>query len=252
MRVRAPTSSAMPAELLPQMESGPDEAAQTRWAALLLLLPTALVTLAGVALRVEQYLHGRSLWFDEALLALNVIHRPLQRLLTEPLAYQQGAPPGFLAIQRLVVAQFGSSERMLRLVPMVGGCLTLVVFARLAHRLLSRPAALLATALAAFSPFLVYYAAESKQYSTDVLFTVVILDLAVVLLLRRPGPLQACIFGMAGAVGGGLLASGGVGGRWCQPRGARRVYGQAGLGARWDGWLPGPRSGSAPSRPSTS
>jgi hypothetical protein len=76
-----------------------------------------------------------------------------------------------------------------------------VVFARLAHRLLSRPAALLATALAAFSPLLVHYTAESKQYSTDALFTVVILDLAVVQLLRRPQPLHACAFGMVGAVG---------------------------------------------------
>lgn len=85
--------------------------------------------------------------------------------------------------------------------PFLAGCLALVVFARLAHRLLSRPAALLATALAAFSPFLVYYTAESKQYSTDALFTVVILDLAAALLLRRLRPLRACSFGMAGAVG---------------------------------------------------
>jgi len=168
---------------------------------LLPLLPAALVALAGLALRVEQYLHGRSLWFDEALLDLNLIHRPLRRLLAEPLAYHQGAPPGFLIAQRLMVVLFGGSDRTLRLVPFLGGCLALVVFARLAHRLLSRPAALLATALAAFSPFLVYYAAESKQYSTDVLFTVVILDLAVVLLLRRPRPLHACAFGVAGAVG---------------------------------------------------
>ena len=100
-----------------------------------------------------------------------------------------------------MVVLFGGSDRALRLVPFLGGCLALLVFARLAHRLLSRPAALLATALAAFSPFLVYYTAESEQYSTDVLFTVVILDLAVVLLLRRPRPLHACAFGVAGAVG---------------------------------------------------
>ncbi|HEX8860081.1 MAG TPA: glycosyltransferase family 39 protein, partial [Actinomycetes bacterium] len=158
------------------------------------------VVLTGLALRVEQYLHGRSLWFDEALLALNVIHRPLRRLLAEPLTYAQAAPPGFLAAQRIVVALFGDEERTLRLVPFLGGCLALVVFAHLAHQLLSRPAALVATALAAFSPFLVYYAAESKQYSIDVLFTVVLLDLAVTL-LRRPGPLQAGIFGAAAAIG---------------------------------------------------
>jgi len=186
---------------LPHKETRPNHATAPRWAALLPLLPAALVALAGLALRVEQYLHGRSLWFDEALLALNVIHRPLRRLLAEPLAYQQGAPPGFLTAQRLVVVLFGGSERTLRLVPFLGGCLALVVFARLAHRVLSRPAALLATTLAAFSPFLVYYTAESKQYSTDVLFTVVILDLAVALLLRRPRPLHACALGMAGAVG---------------------------------------------------
>lgn len=200
MRARAPASSALPAELLPQNETRPNDATHLRWAALRPLLPAALVALAGLALRVEQYLHGRSLWFDEALLDLNVIHRPLRRLLAEPLAYQQGAPPGFLTAQRLVVALLGGDDRTLRLVPLLAGCLTLVVFAHLAHRLLSRPAALLATALAAFSPFLVYYSAESKQYSTDALFTVVLLDLAVALLASRPRPLRACAFGMAGAL----------------------------------------------------
>jgi hypothetical protein len=188
---------APPAELLAEREARPKHATHRRWSRWLPLL----VALTGLALRLEQYLHGRSLWFDEALVDLNVIHRPLRQLLAEPLAYQQAAPPGFLTAQRLVVALLGGSERSLRLVPFLGGCLALVVFARLAHRLLSRPAALVATALAAFSPFLVYYTAESKQYSTDVLFTVVILDLAVVLLLRRPRPLPACAFGVAGAVG---------------------------------------------------
>jgi hypothetical protein len=197
----APTPSAAAAELAPEKETTPDRAALPRRAALLPLLPAALLVLTGLALRVEQYLYGRSLWFDEANLALNVIHRPLRRLLVEPLAYVQAAPPGFLATQRLVVALFGDGERTLRLVPFLGGCLALVVFAHLAHRLLSRPAALVAIALAAFSPFLVYYAAESKQYSIDVLFTVVILDLAVALLLRRPAPLQAGIFGAAAAIG---------------------------------------------------
>ncbi len=162
-------------------------------------LPACLAVAMGLAIRVEQYLHQRALWFDEGLLALNIIHRPYRRLF-DPLAYHQGAPPGFLVAQRTAMHAFGGGEAALRLVPFLGGCLAVVVFAHLAHRVLSRPAALVATVLFALSPFLVYYSNEVQQYSTDALFTVLLLDLAAGLLLAPVRPRRAVGFGLAGAV----------------------------------------------------
>ena len=53
----------------------------------------------GAALRLWQYGAGASLWADEANMALNIVERPLGRLLG-PLDYRQVAPPGWLLLQR--------------------------------------------------------------------------------------------------------------------------------------------------------
>jgi hypothetical protein len=114
-------------------------------------LLAALLVALGVALRAEQYLHRRSLWFDEALLSLNIVHRFWSRLL-EPLAFHQGAPAGSW-LPSAPWSRCWGSEYALRLVPFVGGCPALVVFAHLAHQLASRAAALAATVLFGLSPF---------------------------------------------------------------------------------------------------
>jgi len=54
----------------------------------------------GVFLRLSQYLSHRSLWLDEAKLALNIVRRPMGVLLLQPLDSAQGAPIGFLAIEK--------------------------------------------------------------------------------------------------------------------------------------------------------
>ncbi len=57
------------------------------------------VLILGLGLRLAQYATGRSLWLDEALLALNIIHRPIGGLF-RVLDYHQGAPLGFLLLEK--------------------------------------------------------------------------------------------------------------------------------------------------------
>jgi hypothetical protein len=57
------------------------------------------VLILGLGLRLAQYA-GRSLWLDEALLALNIIHRPIGGLF-RVLDYHQGAPLGFLLLEKM-------------------------------------------------------------------------------------------------------------------------------------------------------
>ncbi len=45
----------------------------------------------GVLLAFTQFIYNRSLWLDEAMLALNIIHSNSQELL-KPLTYRQAAP----------------------------------------------------------------------------------------------------------------------------------------------------------------
>jgi len=132
------------------------------------------VLAAGVAARVATYVSNRSLWLDEAMLALNIDQRSFAGL-TGSLDFNQAAPLGFLWLEKLVVTVFGPSEFALRVWPLLASVLTLFLFARISRRLLRPQAALFAIALMSLSTSLVYYAAEVKQYAFDVLLATVIL-----------------------------------------------------------------------------
>jgi hypothetical protein len=81
----------------------------------------------GALLRLVQYLRNRSLWLDESSLALNILHRSYSGLL-EPLDYHQGAPVGFLMLEKLAVRSLGAGEYALRLAPLVAGLVSLFLF----------------------------------------------------------------------------------------------------------------------------
>lgn len=169
-----------------------------------IVLATSLI--AGVGLRLLQYLANRSLWLDEALLSSSILNRPFAGLL-EPLDYTQTAPAGFLFAEKLATEALGTSEYALRLVPLLAGLLSLGLFHGVARRYVRRSAVPLAVALFALSPFLIYYSSEVKQYSLDVLVSVVILRLAAD--LERRG----CSRGRIGA----LMAVGTVAVWFSQP-----------------------------------
>ena len=78
------------------------------------------IIILGIILRLIQYISNRSLWFDEAMLALNIIDRSFLELF-KPLSYDQGAPIGFLILQKLAVQIFNNSEYALRLLPLIFG-----------------------------------------------------------------------------------------------------------------------------------
>jgi hypothetical protein len=137
--------------------------------------------LLGLALRVVQYAANRSLWFDEAMLALNILHRSAAGL-TATLDFNQVAPIGFLQTEKLATHAFGASELALRLFPLLLGLASVPLFAFLAMRVLAPAAAALATVVFACAPGAVYYSSEVKQYSGDLAVGVTLLALALVLL----------------------------------------------------------------------
>jgi hypothetical protein len=145
----------------------------------------ALLLLLGAALRLRQYLSGRSLWADEAMLALNIVSRSFGRLF-RPLDYDQGAPIGFLLVEKLFNVILGKHELALRLFPLLAGLLSLWLFYRLSMRLTSGAGLLVALALFAFNPRLIYYSSEVKQYILDVAVALALLLIAAPALSASP------------------------------------------------------------------
>ena len=128
------------------------------------LTPAAVAL--GAVLRTREWLHGKSLWLDELTVTENLVDRGFRGLL-QPLSHDQGGPVGWLWAERAAIRVFGVHELSLRLVPFLGSLLALAVFPFVARRLTGPVAAPIATFLIATSPALIYYAAETKQYSTD-------------------------------------------------------------------------------------
>jgi hypothetical protein len=138
------------------------------------------VGLIGAALRLREYVADRSLWLDESFLALDLIRNGVPSLLGH-LDFNQGAAPGFLLVEKGIEV-VDRSEAALRLPSLVFGLATVALAWRVARRVCSPAAALIAYALVAFSPALVYYSSELKQYAGDtacgLAVTLVALELA--------------------------------------------------------------------------
>jgi hypothetical protein len=140
-----------------------------------------LLFLAGILLRLRQYLTGRSLWVDEAMLALNIVNRNFGGLF-KPLDYDQGTPLGFLLTEKMFNLFLGRSEYALRLFPLLLGILSIWLFYLLLKRVTAGAGLIAALALFVFNPRLIYYSSEVKQYIVDVAVTLVLLLVAAPLL----------------------------------------------------------------------
>jgi hypothetical protein len=162
-------------------------------------LAVAGLVLLGLALRLRQYLSGRSLWLDEAMLALNMIERSFAGLL-RPLDYEQGAPLGFLLAEKLVITLLGNNELSLRLIPFMAGCAALLLFALLLRQVTGKAGAFTALALFAAGTHLIYYASEVKQYSSDVFIALLLMWLAARHIQAATQGRDFMILGLVGAL----------------------------------------------------
>src|SRR6266516_5742214 len=167
-------------------------------------LAAAMVVL-GVVVRVRQYAFRRSLWLDEAMVALNIGSRGFRGLL-RPLALNQAAPVGWLWLEHGLVRLFGNNEYSQRLVSLLAGIGVLVLLWHVARQLLPRWLVPVVLLLAATSPSLIRYSNEAKQYESDAFAGLVLLATALPLLpgagreQERPSWRSFLLWGGLGAV----------------------------------------------------
>ena len=124
----------------------------------------ALLGLVLVGFLVRLWpLDFQSLWRDEVDV-LRFAARPLPELLRD-LTRAEHNGPLYYVLMRGWLELAGSSEFALRFISLCGGVLSIALVWGVAHPLIGRRAALLATLLAALSPYLVWYAQDAKMYA---------------------------------------------------------------------------------------
>jgi len=178
----------------------------------------------GVLARFLEYQDNRLLYQDEYALLDNLVKLEVLDLHTT-LTREQLAPPGFLIAERLLVRLPLLDHRWSgRFLPFACAIASMVLFPRIARRALTPGAVPLAVGLFALGYWLIYYAAEMKQYSTDLLLILVALDLALDL---RPAGTSPGRSPRAAGVG---LAALGIAGVWFS---YPLVFMLAGVGLYW-------------------
>jgi 4-amino-4-deoxy-L-arabinose transferase-like glycosyltransferase len=153
------------------------------FAAPALLAVAALVGL-GAALRFYGLAH-QGFWFDEANTAQLVRFSPGQMLGLLP--QSESTPPLYYCVAWVWARIFGFHEAGLRSLSALCGVLTIPVAYLVGARLISRRAGVIAAALTACSPLLIWYSQEARSYAMLVLLTALSL-LAFVTARTAPTP----------------------------------------------------------------
>ncbi len=159
-------------------------------------LPAGLIAL-GIALRLIVWFGNRSLWIDEATVAIGNLWKPFTATWGAH-DFGQISPFGWLSMVRLATEFFGPSEPALRLPTLLLAIGYLPALWLLVRHLAGERAGLLALAFTAVSPALVRYAVELKPYGAEPLITVAVIA-TFVHLARRP------LLSVPAALGFGLL-----------------------------------------------
>ncbi|SMB79876.1 hypothetical protein SAMN00120144_4357, partial [Hymenobacter roseosalivarius DSM 11622] len=129
----------------------------------------------GIGFRLFHFFYNRSLFIDELYLNISLVKLNFWELATQPLAYEQKAPIGYLWVVKLCVMLFGKGEKALRLFSLVCGIGALFAFIPVARFYLKAWGVALAVGLLSLSWATIYHSVEAKQYSAELLATVLAL-----------------------------------------------------------------------------
>jgi 4-amino-4-deoxy-L-arabinose transferase-like glycosyltransferase len=160
------------------------------------LAAVAALTVLAAVLRFYRLGH-QGFWFDEANTVLLVHLSPGKMLGLIP--QSESTPPLYYCIAWVWARIFGYGETALRSLSALAGVLMVPVAYGAGSHLISRRAGLIAGALAAFNPLLIWYSQEARSYSLLVLFSGLSL-LTFAILLERPRPRAAGAWVIASAL----------------------------------------------------
>ncbi|MHA2039696.1 MAG: glycosyltransferase family 39 protein, partial [Promethearchaeota archaeon] len=154
----------------------------------------------GIVLRLVRYLYNPSLWFDESDIAIDIISRPISELINPSPDYNQAYPLAFMILIKLSTQVLGTSEYVIRLIPLIASIIALFLFYRVVKSYLEPNAVLIALGLFAISDSLVFQSSNLKPYSSDVLFTLLIFTLTIYVQSMKLNMPSIILFGISGAI----------------------------------------------------
>ncbi len=173
-------------------------------AELLPWLVLALFIALGLSMRIAGVGH-RSLWIDEAWVA-NLIESEnfLSAILHDKADYWTPIPFLFAVSAKIATLLFGRGEAAFRLLPLLFGIGSVLVFSLLNRRIFAESRLwMVPVGLLALHPTAIYYSKELKQYSGEMFFTILLLYLFY-RALREKSPAAVALFFLAGLFGIGF------------------------------------------------
>lgn len=134
-----------------------------------------LVVLMSVFCSIRMNIVGRTLWLDEAMLAISLNKRSLFTMFLSPLEWNQSAPVGYLACVKIIINILGNSEAAFRAFSILAFVGVLIVFYVLCKKVLNVKFPMLCTAGIANIAFLLEYSNMLKPYICDALCVLLVL-----------------------------------------------------------------------------
>lgn len=157
-----------------------------------------VLIIASLIWRLVRYGLCFPMWGDEAFIAVNFITRSFGELIG-PLDHPQIVPVGFMWAQWLLSRLVGTGELALRLLPVVAGVASMLVFWRMAPKMVGRRQAMAAVAIFAASYYPVRHSVEVKSYSLDLLIALALIWQAWALCQTPKSVARWVVFFMFGA-----------------------------------------------------
>lgn len=154
----------------------------------------------GIVLRIIRYCYNPPLWFDEAVNAVDIIKRSLPEFMNPSPDYDGSYPFGFLILIKSAVILFNNTEYAFRLIPLIFGIMSILLFYRVSKQYINPEALPIALAFFAISDPLVLFSSEFKPYSVDLFFVLLIYILTSYVQAKELDRFRLSLFAVTGAI----------------------------------------------------
>jgi mannosyltransferase len=155
-------ATAVAGTTVPSQPSVSDPSSGARWA----LIATLVVAAAIRFITIGQ----QSYWLDETV-TVRILHRSFTGMLAG-VAHQESTPPLYYIFAWAWAHLFGYSEGAVRSLSAAAGLATVAIVYLVGRDAAGRRIGLIATALAAVNPFLIWYSQEARAYALLAFFSV--------------------------------------------------------------------------------